>query len=304
MSKPLILLLTLMGGLMPAAYAVAAHLGPDDIAALPVRQPLLTSHYGPSPLQSGELRMPEGPGPFPLAILIHGGCFTRGFATLQYMRPLADDLAHRGVATWNVEYRQLGDRGGGWPGSFEDWAAASDHVRRLARLQPIDLSRVLAIGHSAGATAALWVATRTQLPSWNRLRGRDPLPIAATVAIDGPVDLAAWIGTDAQVCHAPVVSQLFGGTPSTRSFRYDWGDPGRLPFPAGPLLLVASMVLPEADAIRYRQRPRPGGDHVHTLALSDAGHFDMLAPSQDSYRLMVDEIIALAGANAERGTRR
>jgi acetyl esterase/lipase len=129
------------------------------VAALPASIRTKTEAYGPDPLQVGDLRilrMPKGLGPFPVAVIVHGDCWTKGFATLSYMSPLASALTDAGIATWNVEYRQVGDAGGGWPGTYLDWAAASHHLRILAKSYALDLKRVIAIGHSAGASGAFW----------------------------------------------------------------------------------------------------------------------------------------------------
>jgi acetyl esterase/lipase len=106
--------------------------------------------YGDDPSQFGELT-----GEGPVAVLIHGG-FWRDRYDLTLMAPLAADLAARGWAAWNIEYRRLGS-GGGVPETLDDVAAAIDH---LAELDGLDLSRVVAIGHSAGGHLAAWAATR------------------------------------------------------------------------------------------------------------------------------------------------
>ncbi|RSV20803.1 alpha/beta hydrolase [Sphingomonas sp. ABOLH] len=140
-----------------------ALIGPPQLHALPVTAPTLVEAYGPDPLQIGELRLPAGPGPFPVVMVIHGGCWTKGYETLAGTAPLASALTDKGVATWNIEYRQVGDTRGGWPGTFQDWGAALDHLRVLARTQPLDLKHVVTVGHSAGAHAALWLAARPRL---------------------------------------------------------------------------------------------------------------------------------------------
>src|SRR5215831_16063057 len=142
--------------LPPSEGLTGQRLGPRDIDALAATEPVAMQKYGPEPLQFGELRLPEGKGPFPVAVIIHGGCWTKGFATLRNTAPIASELAKKGVATWNIEYRQVGDVGGGWPGTFTDWGAGADYLRALTNSCPLDLSRVLVIGHSAGAHAALW----------------------------------------------------------------------------------------------------------------------------------------------------
>ena len=82
------------------------------------------------------------------------------------MRPLCGDLARRGFAALNVEYRRLGREGGGWPQTFDDVAAAIDHLADLAmRDADLDLERVTMLGHSAGGQLALWAAGRDELPA-------------------------------------------------------------------------------------------------------------------------------------------
>lgn len=273
-----------------AGLAVAQHLRPEDLAAHAGTIPVKREAYGADPLQFGELRLPEGAGPFPVAVIIHGGCWTKGMATLSYMSPLAEALARMGVASWNIEYRQLGDAGAGWPGSFLDWAAATDHLRSLAQRYPLDLTRVVAAGHSAGAPAALWLAARHRLPATSAIRGGDPLAIAAAVAIDGPVDLMAFIGPDKFVCDTSVVSAFMGGTPAEQPGRYAEANPiARLPTGV-PAALIASSVLTPAEADRYRRAAAAKGDRVELLSLEGAGHFDMLAPEKPAGAL-VDALI-------------
>jgi pimeloyl-ACP methyl ester carboxylesterase len=100
----------------------------------------------------------------------------------------------------------------GWLDTFLDWGAGLDHLRVLAKTEPLDLTRVVSVGHSAGALAALWVAARDKLPASGEIRGTDPLRVSAAVAIDGPGDLAAMIGPDAKTCDRPVIAPLMDGS--------------------------------------------------------------------------------------------
>lgn len=278
-----------------AAPSVAQNLRPSDLDGMAAMAPSKVEAYGADPLQYGELRLPAGPGPFPVAVIIHGGCWTTGFATLRYMAPLASALAAKGVATWNVEYRQLGDNEAGWPGSFLDWAAATDHLRALAQNHPLDLSRVIAVGHSAGAQAALWLAARRRLPPTSAIRGGDPLRISAVVAIDGPVDLKAFIALDKFVCGKPVVSRLLGGSPEQVPGRYRESSPIEL-LPSGiPSVLVSSTVLPLVTAEKYRDVATAPGDKVEVLPFKDAGHFDMLSSATPSGAAVETAILKAIG---------
>jgi pimeloyl-ACP methyl ester carboxylesterase len=277
---------------------------PGDVAALPASEPALVEHYGPAPEQVGELRLPPGKGPFPVAIVIHGGCWTKGFATRRGTAAIASALSDKGLATWNVDYRQLGDPGGGWPGTFEDWGAASDFLRVLARRYPLDLGRAIVVGHSAGAHAALWVAARRRLPVASQIRGADPLPVRAVVAIDGPGDLKDVIGADAEICGRPVIVPLMGGAPADMPDRYAQGSPVEL-LPLGvPQYLVASAVLSIRAAKSYRAAAQLRGDRVAILhPAGDSDHFNIIAPGEPQWREVESFILKTvpAKSGATRG---
>jgi pimeloyl-ACP methyl ester carboxylesterase len=116
--------------------------------------------YGPEPLQFGDLRVPPGDGPFPLAVVLHGGYWQATY-NLIHLGHLCEAVRDAGIASWNLEYRRLGDPGGEWPAAAEDLRPALEHLGRL----PIDHDgRTVLVGHSAGGQLALWAAKRSGLP--------------------------------------------------------------------------------------------------------------------------------------------
>ena len=263
--------------------AAGREMSPQDVRKLPSTPPTLVDHYGPDALQIGELRVPPGKGPFPVAIIVHGGCWTKGFDTIKGTAPLASALTARGIATWNIEYRQIGDPGGAWPGTFQDWAAGTDHLRALGKRYRLDLKRTVVVGHSAGALAALWIAARPRLAATSAVRGAKPLPMRAAVAIDGPGDLAPFIGLDKMICGQPVIKQLMGGTPAEVSDRYRDGSPFEH-LPLGlPQTLVASMVLNAKDAETYRAAAVAKGDAVTVVTTPGSDHFNIIAPGEPQW---------------------
>ena len=268
-----------------------SHISVKFLESMSASTPTKIEAYGPDPLEFGELRLPSGHGPVPVAVIIHGGCWTKGFATLKQLSPLATALTEKGIATWNIEYRQLGDKGAGWPGSFQDWGAATDHLRDLAQRYPLDLSEVVVVGHSAGASASLWVAARDRLALTSVVRGENPLKVAAVVAIDGPANLKALIGPDEKICGKPVISQLMGGSPSDVADRYAQGDPIEL-LPLGvPTTLIGSTVLLPEAAEAYRKAASEKGDSVEVLLLQNNFHFDMLCPRKPSGVVVEDLVL-------------
>lgn len=252
--------------------------------------------YGADDLRKGELRLPPGSGPFPVAVVIHGGCWMAKMDSLKGTAPLADALAQRGIATWNIEYRRLGNPGGGWPGTFEDVAAGVDHLRELARSQPLDLTRVVVVGHSSGAHLALWAASRPKLLA--PLGGAGAFRPAAVVAIDGPGELAPFIGIDEQICGQPVVVPLLGGSPQEKPDVYRTATP-RAQLPLGLSQFFVTAELGELMQA-YIADARTRGDRVEVLAPAGANHFDIITPSQPNGVKVLDFIATRAFAPPSR----
>lgn len=269
-------------------------LTPDQVDARPSTPPTATQPYGAEKYQVGDLRVPKGKGPFPVAVVVHGGCWTHGYANRKSTAPLASNLTEHGVATWNIDYRQL-NKGGGWPGTFVDWGLATDYLRTLAKTYPLDLKRVYTVGHSAGAHGALWIAARRRLPATSEIRGKDPLPIKAAVAIDGPADLASFIGIDAMACGQPAIVPLLGGQPDQVPVRYTEASPERLlPLKVRQYIVTGQLISP-AIAGAYRDKAAKSGDKVDVLELKGASHFDMIAPGLGRWREVEPFLLGAVG---------
>ena len=187
---------------------------PAQFKALPSKDADYHLPYGSEANQFGELRVPSGAGPHPVVILIHGGCFKAEYGTLRDLAPMADVLKARGVATWNLEYRRLGQTGGGWPGTYLDVGRGVDHLRAIATKNHLDLARVIVVGHSAGGHLAMWVASRSRLPKTSPIYVSDPLPIRGVVDLAGTPNLEALIPVEQLSCGGPVIEQLLGGKPT------------------------------------------------------------------------------------------
>ena len=121
--------------------------------------------YGASPYQFVEVFRPRGSGPFPVVVLIHGGCFKNEYQGMPQMRGIAGALSSQGIAVWSIEYRGLDEPGGGYPGTFQDVNTALDLLAVQAKGRHFDMDRVVAVGHSAGAYLAIWIAGRALVPA-------------------------------------------------------------------------------------------------------------------------------------------
>lgn len=252
--------------------------GPPALARVAVPPPTGVLHYGNAPSQLMEVRLPSGGGQRPAAILIHGGCWNTTYGSVGDMRPLAEALRKRGIATFNIGYRRVGETGGGWPGTFQDVGTAVDMVRSIAPRYRVDPRRVVVAGHSAGALLALWTASRKNLQPSSAVYVANPTIPVGVVAIDGPGSLADFIGLDADICGAPAIVPLMGGTPQQFPQRYRDATPqDHLPLGV-PQFVVRGGLKQPVD--RYLELARAAGDAVQFAEPSRSTHFDVLMPWQ------------------------
>src|SRR4051795_6986267 len=131
----------------------------DDIYTLPQPPADARLTYGSDPNQFGELRIPKSAGPFPVVMNIHGG-YWRSKYDLTHAGHMCAALTAKGLATWNVEYRRVGNPGGGWPGTFEDLRSAyrALHEHKNDSIARLDLKKLCVAGHSAGGHLAVCLA--------------------------------------------------------------------------------------------------------------------------------------------------
>jgi acetyl esterase/lipase len=251
--------------------------------------------YGSAPLQFGELRLPDGPGPHPVVVVVHGGCWESAY-DLAHAGSLSEALTRTGAATWTLEYRRIGDPGGGWPGTFEDVARGTDHVRTLAARYPLDTTRVVVAGHSAGGHLALWLAARARLPAGSPLAATHPLPLRGVVALGAITDLRAY-GAEAGDCNASV-ARLLGGGPDAFPDRYAAASPAdHLPLGV-PVRLVhgaEDAIVPVAMSEAFAAQARARGDDARVHRLEGAGHFDVIAPWSPAWPAVEAAVRALLG---------
>jgi acetyl esterase/lipase len=259
--------------------------------------------YGEEPLNYGELRLPVGREDAPVVVLIHGGCW-RAQYDLKHLGHAGAALAKEGFAVWTVEYRRLGDPGGGWPGTFDDIAAAVDHVRRLGTEFPaLDTTRVALMGHSAGGQLALWAASR----KFNETKGLfrstilPPMSVSGVVSLAGITDLAEY-SRGAGGCNQSV-APLLGGTAEQVPQRYRAVSPSdRLPIGVFVRLIHgdADPIVPIAQSKAFLANLRDAGDRAELDVIPGAGHFDMLSPESEAWKTVVRAVRWSAGPTRKK----
>jgi acetyl esterase/lipase len=251
--------------------------------------PLLLA-YGAESLQFGELYVPNGPGPHPVVILIHGG-FWRAAYRLTLMQGLAGDLVQSRIAVWNIEYRCVGDAGGGWPGTLQDVARATDYLATLAPTYALDLARVVTVGHSAGGQLALWLAARSRLQKTGQLRmSNTPLHLAGAIILAGTSDLKlVW---QLNLGHG-AASDFLGGSPDKVPERYAMASPAALlPLDIPQVLIHGNRddLVPLIVSQAYAQKADRAGDRVTLIELPGADHFVLIDPTSAAWKITIAAI--------------
>jgi acetyl esterase/lipase len=237
--------------------------------------------YGPDPDQFLELTLPEGDGPAPVAVVLHGG-FWRAAYGVELARPLAAELAAAGWAAVAVEYRRVGS-GGGWPRTCADVAAALDILPELAPGR-LDLGELAVLGHSAGGHLAAWAAGRAHLPAG--APGAAPrVRVTAAVLQAGVLDLAL---AHEQRLGSGAVRAFLGADPADAPGVWAAADPVRL-LPTGAAVLCVhgadDDVVPVGQSERYAQLAAAAGDAVEVRVLP-GDHMSVIDPAGEAFRLV------------------
>jgi acetyl esterase/lipase len=284
----------LVAGLLVTSSAPAAELMQwKDLLARPRPQATLRVPYGREPLQFAELWLPAGPGPHPVVLMVHGGCWTTEVAERDLMNYIAEDLRARGIAVWNLEYRGVDRPGGGYPGTFLDVARGADALRLAARAHGLTLDRVVGLGHSAGGHLVLWLAARSRIPPTSPLHSPAPLTLAAAIAVGSLSDLEAAQTPPGDTCGVAPVRALTGAPTAGRPDVYrDTSPAALLPF-AVPQILVNSTrdrIAPPAFAAAYAARALTAGVVVRRVTVPDEGHAELVAPGTASWRAELELI--------------
>lgn len=269
-----------------------------DLIALPVKAPDHVLRYGPAPSQYGELRLPAGHGPHPLVVLVHGGCFRADFADARSIGAMADALTREGIATWSIEYRRLGEPGGGWPGTYLDVGAGVDYVRQLVPRYRLDLSRVVFLGHSAGGHLAHWAAARARLTPGSVLHADHPYVPRGVINLAGRMDMTVGIDEYDATCGIPVLRALLGGLPSQVPERYAQVSlPGLLPLSVRQVMIWGSRedFVPESQARAYVAAAQRAGDQAELRIVPGAGHFEPASPASYAWPTVLGAVRSLLG---------
>ncbi|WP_426107883.1 alpha/beta hydrolase [Massilia sp. TSP1-1-2] len=284
-----------IASLVPALFAAGAAAAPMTLAdylALSGPAPTATITYGSAPSQFAELFRPAGPGPFPVVVLVHGGCWTVKYGGITQMHNVAGALAARGIAVWNVEYRRVDEDGGGYPGTYLDMNAALDKLASEARRYQLDTARIVAMGHSAGGQLVQWIGARAKIAPSSPLFQAKPLPVRSIISLGGLADLRHEQALIKSSCGLDLV-QLTGLPSATRPNAFvDTNAAELMPNGSRTLLITGALdtISPPRVAYAYAARAQAAGDSASVLILPNASHYDEIAAISPAWELILPEI--------------
>ncbi|QYF93651.1 alpha/beta hydrolase [Massilia sp. PAMC28688] len=276
----------------PASAGAPAPMTLNDYLALTGPAPTATFAYGSAPSQYAQLFRPSGPGPFPVVVLVHGGCWTVQFGGITQMHNVAGALAARGIAVWNVEYRRVDEPGGGYPGTYQDMNAALDKLAAEAPAHQLDTTRILAMGHSAGGQLVQWLAGRSKIAPTSPLFHPNPLPVPAIISLGGLADLRHEKELIKSSCGRDMV-QLAGSPSAQRPDIYaDTNAADLMPNGSQTVLITGELdtVSPPRVAYAYAARAQAAGDQARVVILPGASHYDEIAATSPSWKLILPVI--------------
>jgi len=276
----------------PADAVVTKPLTLDQYLALKGPAPDKRIVYGPAPSQFVEFFKPAGPGPHPVVVLIHGGCWTVQFGGIEQMRNMAGALIRQGIAVWNVEYRRYDEEGGGYPGMYQDVATAVDLLKHEAKTSVLDLNRIVAVGHSAGGHLAQWAVSRHKLPEWSPAWAPQPLKIGTVISLGGLADLRNEAALIRRTCDRETAQ--IAGTPSAlRPDVFADTSPAEM-LPAGVRTVLIhgehDDISPTITGENYARRARAAGDAAEVLVLPGGSHYDEVSADSKAWAIVNAQI--------------
>ena len=237
--------------------------------------------YGADENQFGDLRLPKTKGPHPAVMMIHGG-FWRSRYDLTHAGHLCAALKKAGLATWNLEYRRVGNPGGGWPETFEDITSGFLFLKQISAKYQLNEKKFVVMGHSAGGQLALCL-------------GGHQKSVRGVLSLAGVVDLhQAW---DLHLSNDAVV-EFLGGTPVEVPEHYHEASPAEVVMPHLVQRLIHGVkddIVPITLSRHYRDEKKKRGEDVELTDLPNADHFDVIDPQSKAWPTVEKAILKMLG---------
>jgi len=276
-----------------SGYVMAAQITPQDILKIPYSAAEYCIPYGSDSKQFGDLRLPTGKKPYPVLVVIHGGCWTSSIANKDFMSPFAQAFTKEGFATWNIEYRCIDNKGGGWPGTFLDIGQAIDYLRKLEPKYNLDLKKVMVIGHSSGGHLALWSGARKCLGKNSELYMPNPLELKTVINLAGPGDLRGFLDAQQKCCGSRVIDKLLDKPSGKMDEHLLQASPYEmLPLDTNQQLIVGDNDLAASieSMNQYLDKAKHLGDTIQLVIIKEAAHFEVVDPRTAAWQTVKDTV--------------
>jgi acetyl esterase/lipase len=207
------------------------------------------------------------------AVFVHGG-FWRAKYDLSHANPFCAAMAARGIVTANLEYRRVGQPGGGWPGTFEDVVEGVKGASEQLGHSPV------AVGHSAGGHLAL------------RLAG-EPLLLKAVVALAPVADLR--LAYELNLSNG-AVTEFLGGIPEALPSRYDEACASSHASSKRRLIVhgMNDEDVPFEIARAFMRARQNDPARPTLLEIANAGHMDLIDPDSPAGLTVIELVNRLA----------
>ncbi|MFK7865550.1 MAG: alpha/beta fold hydrolase [Pseudohongiellaceae bacterium] len=241
-----------------------------EVTELPYSPAAHEFSYGEDSSQIGRLWLANPAFPAGRSVIfIHGGCWLNQF-DMKHTFPLASALAQAGFNVWSLEYRRTGDKGGGWPGSYNDVKAGIQYISALAEYK-ITIENSVIVGHSAGGHLAL-------------LAGQEFPSSKAVIGLAAITNVISYSQGN-NSCETATPS-FMGGTFQKQPSQY------RAATPTESLLHNTTQLLHGSsdEIVNIQQSVLEGAE---TEILQDAGHFDWVHPGTTAFNLFLNKLEAL-----------
>lgn len=257
-----------------------------DLTGQPLPSASTSVRTGPLDTDVVDVWLPEGEGPHPTVLMVHGGCWQKAIADRTLMNYAAAALRDEGMAVWNIEYRGVDEAGGGYPGTYQDVARAVDALGAYGPALGLEVSNVVAIGHSAGGHLALWAAARPKLPETSPLYEADPLAIKGVVNVGGLADLEASAPVTQAGCLADIMNKLTGLPIGERANVFADTSPAEmLPLGVRQVSLNGAndKIAPPVLGKAYSEKAGAAGDPAVYVEIPRTGHVELVAPGTAAF---------------------
>ena len=266
-----------------------------DLTSRPLPSPSATLRYAEGDAGVIDVWLPDGDGPHPVVVMIHGGCWQKPIADRSLMNYAAEDLRQRGLAVWNIEYRGVDEDGGGYPGTFLDVAAAIDALRDAPPAYHLSTAKVVAIGHSAGGHLATWASARANIAASSPLAAADPFRLAAVINSGGLADLEASEPVTLPSCLADIRPALTGAPGDGRDDVYTDTSSSRLaPSSAEHISVSAARdrIAPPQLGKDYTDGVRAAGGQAMYIEVP-GGHVELITPGTQAWEAQATLLVQL-----------